>query len=144
MLVEYLGAAAALAACSVQGFEGGPDTIRGPAILAHYSDSAMVRMPGSAHVGVPVSITVTSFGGGCITQGDTEVTVRGLVAEVRPYRYETVRLPPNAACTSELRIFEHTVSFQFSEPGEASVRIVGLRRPQDAPYILERELTVLP
>ncbi len=133
----------ALAACSAGGLDG-PETVRGAAILVDYGDTTTVTLSTSVRVGVPLSITVTSFGGGCITRGETESTVRGLEAEVRPYRYEIVRLPPNMACTDEFRIFQHTTSLQFGEPGDAHVRVLGLRRPGDAPYVVEREVQVVP
>ena len=141
--LALLASFVALGACSVLGLEE-PETVRGAAILLHYGDTTTVTLPTSARVGVPVSIAVTSFGGGCITQGETEFTLRGLEAEVRPYRYEAVRLPPNMACTDELRIFRHTVSLEFEESGDARVRVFGLRRPGDAPHVVERQLTVLP
>jgi hypothetical protein len=133
----------AVGACSELGLDE-PETVRGAAILLHYGDTTTVTVPTSARVGVPISITVTSFGGGCIVQGETEFTRRGLEAEVRPYRYETVRLPPNMACTDELRIFQHTVSTTFEESGDARVRVFGLRRPGDAPHVVERQVPVLP
>ena len=141
--VALLVSVVAVGACSVLSLEE-PETVRGAAILLHYGDATTVTVPTSARVDVPVSITVTSFGGGCIAQGETEFTLRGLEAEVRPYRYETVRLPPNVACTDELRIFQHTISLEFEEPGDARVRVFGLRRPGDAPHVVERQLTVLP
>jgi len=132
----------AVAACSAFGPEG-PETVRGAAILLHHGDTTTVTVPTSVRVGVPVSITATSFGGGCIAKGETELTLRGLEAEVRPYRYETIRLPPNMACTSELRIFQHTVTLEFEQPGVARVRVFGLRRPGETPYVVEREFPVL-
>jgi len=134
-----------LVACSAtEPPAGGPERIRGPAILLFYGDTSSVSLPVSSHVGVPFSLTVTSFGGGCIAHGGVEFTSRGLDAEVQPYRYEAVRLPPNMACTMELRVFRDTVSLEFDEPGDATVRAVGIRRPGDTPYIIERHLTVLP
>ena len=120
------------------------ERVRGPAILLFYGDTSSVSLPAAARVGVPFSITVVSFGGGCIAHGETELTVHELEAEVRPHRYEAVRLPPNVACTMELRIYRDTVSVEFGEPGEATVRIVGIRRPGDTPYLIERRLPVLP
>jgi hypothetical protein len=134
-----------LVACSAtEPPAGGPERVRGPAILLFYGDTSSVSLPVSSHVGVPFALTVTSFGGGCIAHGGVEVTLRGLNAEVQPYRYEAVRLPPNMACTMELRIYHDTVSLKFNEPGDATVRVVGMRRPGDTPYVIEHHLTVLP
>jgi hypothetical protein len=38
----------------------------------------------------------------------------------------------------ELRIYHDTVSLKFDEPGDATVRVVGMRRPGDTPYVIER------
>jgi hypothetical protein len=134
-----------LVACSAtEPSASAPERVRGPAILLFYGDTSSVSLPVSSHVGVPFSLTVTSFGGGCIAHGGVEFTLRGLDAEVQPYRYEAVRLPPNMACTMELRIYHDTVSLEFDEPGDARVRVVGMRRPGDTPYIIEHHLTVLP
>ncbi|MDO8434615.1 MAG: hypothetical protein Q7S58_19640, partial [Candidatus Binatus sp.] len=103
----------------------------------HYGDTTTLSVPSSARVGVPISITVTSFGGGCIGPGETEVTFQDSGAEIRPHRYETVRLPPDMGCTRELRVFQHTATLQFAQAGEARVRIVGLARPGDAPFVVE-------
>ena len=135
--------AALVAGCSDLGSKPG-ERVRGPALLVHYGDTGTVTLPSSARVGVPVEISVTSFGGGCITKGETDVKVTGLLAEVRPYRHEMVRLRPNTACTSELRIFHHVVQVQFETPGDADVRVFGVTRPGDQAYMVARTLSVLP
>ncbi len=136
-----------LAACAT----AGPDESlfldegeRGPALLAFYGDTASVELPASARVGEAATIRFTSFGGGCIRQDSTEAEVSGLSAEIRPYRLEPTKLPPNTACTSELRLNQHLVQLRFGHPGRARVRIVGLARPGDQPFVIERELQVAP
>src|SRR2546430_17044505 len=100
-------------------------------------------MPASVQVGEPVSVKVTAFGGGCIGDGETDVTVSGLEAEVRPYRNERVRLPPNTGRTLELRLYRHTAVLTLAQPGAAQVRGAGLARPGDTPYTEGRSLTLL-
>src|SRR5438034_11626995 len=101
-------------------------------------------MPASVQVGEPVSVTVTAFGGGCIADGETDATVSGLEAEVRPYRNERVRLPPNTGCTMEPRLYTHTAVLTCAHPGEAQVRVVGLARPRATPCTAVRTPTALP
>jgi hypothetical protein len=127
------------AACSSTG-PGGGRIVRGPALLAFYGAATEVQVPTTVRVGVPFTVTATSFGGGCIARGETAVTVVGLTAEVRPYRDETVEV----ACSSELRLDQNAVVIQFDSPGEARIRIIGLARPGEQPYVVERPVFVSP
>jgi hypothetical protein len=131
-----------LAACSSVGPREG-QTLRGPALLAFYGDVTEVQVPSAVRVGVSFTVSATSFDGGCIARGETDVTVAGLTAEVRPYRYETIEVPSSSPCTSELRIDHNTVPVQFDIPGNGRVRIIGLARPGERPYVVEREVTVV-
>jgi hypothetical protein len=114
---------------------------RGPALLAFYGDTSVVQLAAAARVGEVTTVRFTSFSGGCIRQDETEVAVSGLTADIRPHRSE---LPPNTVCTSELRIDQNVAELQFAEPGRARVRIVGVARPGDRPFVLERDLLVNP
>ena len=142
-LVALLAGVAAVASCTATA-PNEAETVHGPALLVFYGDTTTVIMPASVQVGEPASVKVTAFGGGCIGDGETDVTVSGLEAEVQPYRNERVRLPPNTGCTMELRLYTHTAVLTFAHPGEAQVRVVGLARPGDTPYTVVRSLTVLP
>jgi hypothetical protein len=119
---------------------GGGRIVRGPALLAFYGDVTEVQVPTTVQAGVPITVTATSFGGGCIARGETAATIRGLTAEVRPYRYETVEV----ACSAELRLDQNAVVVQFDIPGEALVRIIGLARPGEQSYVVERRVFVSP
>jgi hypothetical protein len=120
------------------------DGQRGPALLAFYGDTTSVELPETTRVGEATAVQFTSFGGGCIRPDTAEAEVSGLNAEVRPYRLEPAELPPNTACTSELRLDRNVVQLRFGQPGRARVRIVGLARPGDQPFVVERELLVTP
>jgi hypothetical protein len=117
---------------------------RGPAVLVFYGDTTTVQLPAATRVGQATTVRFTSFGGGCISKDVTEADVAGLTAEVRAYRREPGRLPPNMACTSVLRLDDNVVEVRFAREGRARVRIVGLERPGDRPFVLERELEVTP
>jgi hypothetical protein len=119
-------------------------TERGPALLVFYGDTTAVELAASVRVGEVAIVRFTSFGGGCIRQDRTEAAVSGLTAEVRGYRREPRELPPNTACTLELRTDHNVAELRFAEPGLAHVRIVGLARPGDRPFVLERDLLVTP
>ena len=115
---------------------------RRPAVLAFYTDPVRVLVPDTVAVGAPVTLEITSYGGGCIGQGETDVTVAGLVAEVRPYDYFVTDLPPATACTEELRLYTHVATVQFARAGRALVRVHGWEQPSDRPLALEREVVV--
>ncbi len=117
---------------------------RGPAVLAFYGDTTAIQLAASVRVGELTTLRFTSFAGGCILQDRTDATVSGLSAEVRPYRREPRQLPPNTACTADLRIDQNVAELRFAEPGRARVRIVGLARPGDQPFVLERDVLVTP
>jgi hypothetical protein len=117
---------------------------RGPAVLVFYGDTSAVELATSTRVGEATTVRFTSFSGGCISKDSTVADVAGLRAEVRPYRREPARIPSNTACPSILRVDDNVVEVRFAEPGRARVRIVGLARPGDRPFVLERDLTVTP
>ena len=116
----------------------------GPAVLAFYGDTTAVQLAASVRVGEVTTLRFTSFAGGCISQDRTDAVVSGLTAEVRPYRREPRHLPPNTACTADLRIDQNVAELRFAEPGRARVRIVGLARPGDQPFVLKRDVLVTP
>jgi hypothetical protein len=133
--------------CTAAGPDDSPllsTTERGPALLVFYGDTTAVELAASVRVGEVAIVRFTSFGGGCVSQDMTEAAVSGLTAEVRAYRREPRELPPNTACTAELRIDQNVTELRFAELGHAHVRIVGLARPGDRPFVLERDLLVTP
>ncbi len=136
-----------LAACNPDGAEG-PSHFdagdRGPAVLAFFGDTTAVELAAITRVGQATTVRFTSFAGGCISKDTTEADVAGLTAEVRAYRREPVRLPPNTACTADLRLDQNEVEVRFTKVGRARVRIVGLARPGDRPFVLERDIEVTP
>lgn len=93
--------------------------------LEHYGDPAQVEVPASVRRGQPFTVTVTTYGGGCIEKGETKVEVEGLRAEVRPYDYDTS--PLNGICNDELRIHKHAATLSFEEIGTAEVIFYGLK-----------------
>ena len=122
----------------------GPRSLRRPAVLAINGSPPYVTTPATVRVGEPVTVVAISFSGGCTKRGETEVVVSGAVAEVRPYRYDLVDLPPNTACISILRMDSNVAVVTFSLPGTDTVRVIGVRQPGEAPLAVERLLTVSP
>ena len=110
--------------------------------IEHYRDPVRVEAPASVAVGETFEVRVTTYGGGCIAQGDTEVAVGDLRAVVTPYDWETVSMPRNFACTSELRFYTHTAALRFDRAGTATVAVRGRERPGDRVFTVERRITV--
>ncbi len=70
-----------------------------------------------------VTVSVTTYGGGCHSKGETEVRVQGMVADIMPYDYTA---PPGTVCTQPLLSFGHTVTVRFEAAGTARIRIHGI------------------
>ena len=108
-------------------------------VLVFYGDSAHVTAPESVALGEPATIVVKTAGGGCIRTGDTEVQVTGLVAELTPYDHF-----PSAGqiCTADFRLNTHTVTVQFTQRGQATVRVRGRAQPSGQIVTVVRQITV--
>jgi hypothetical protein len=101
-----------------------------------------VTAPDTAKRLQPITVTITSYGGGCISQGETDVAISDLQAEIRPYRYEVVG--PDVVCTLELRVFEHVATLQFAKLGTATIRVLGERQPGTEAIEVHRLVVVVP
>ena len=73
--------------------------------------------------GRTAQVVVITYGDGCLTKGDTEVRVAGLVADITPYDYTA---PPGSICTRQLVSVRHTATVTFAGAGEATIRIHGM------------------
>jgi hypothetical protein len=115
---------------------------RRPSVLGYTeSPPAGVTAPDTVSAGVPFTVTVATYGGGCIRLGDTEVRVAGSVAEVRPYEW-FVSAGQAIACTGDIRRLEHAASVTLPTPGRATLRLIGRQLPEGATISIERTLVV--
>lgn len=112
-----------------------------PGILKFYDDAVLIDVPQSATVGNPVMIAVKTYGGGCITRGETRLTQSGLSVEVAPFD-KVIDPGPQGACTDDLRIFEHGVVVVFDTPGSANVVIQGREWPKNREFSREYSIAV--
>ena len=101
---------------------------RQPGTLEFYGDSARIHVPDSVTAGTAFEVRVTTYGGGCMQKGETDVYVRGRIAEIRPYDYEPTGR--GRVCPDILVLYNHTVLLTFSEPGEGIIRIYGWKEPE--------------
>ena len=112
------------------------------ALIEFYGDPIVLEIPDTVAVGSPFEVTVRTYGGGCIDPGDTELSVAGQAATVRPYDVFVTHLPPNYACTSDLRLYTHRAAVRFDQAGPATVTVHGRVRPGDSAIAVQRSVDV--
>jgi hypothetical protein len=115
---------------------------RQPANLRFYGDPLILTMPETVAVATPFDVTVRTYGGGCIDEGDTEVSLTPRAAEVRPYDIFVTYLPPSYACTDDLRLYSHRAVLRFEEIGPATVTVRGRAQPGDSVIAVQRSVQV--
>jgi hypothetical protein len=148
MMKKCLLAIALLAACSSQssdvvGLSGVLAAGLGlrPGIILFYDDSVRIDVPASAAIGDSVTIGVKTYGGGCVTKGETRVSRSGLAVEISPF--DRVTDPgPQGACTQVLRILNHDVVLVLDRPGTVDVVIRGREWPADQEFVQRHPITV--
>jgi hypothetical protein len=134
--------AAAVVALSFTGCDSALGLVRGGrqlGVIAFYSDPIVIEVPDTVRRGQDFTVRVRTYGGGCISQGPTEVEVAGLRATVTPYDIDS----GSGFCTSELRLFQHAATIRFDRAGDARVVVRGTRQPGDRPVAEERTVIVL-
>ncbi len=132
---------AATSACASTAREGIRQE-RQPAFIRFYQEPSLVEAPDTVSAGEPFTVTVRTFGGGCIGQGDTRAEVRGRVVTLRPLDVHTTRHPGPVVCTSDLVFYTHRVEVRLTEPGVATIRVIGREAPADSLITIERSVVV--
>jgi hypothetical protein len=103
-------------------------------------DSVVFIVPGHARVGQPVQAVITTYGGGCISEDTTFVSVSGMSAEITPMQ----RVYYGGACTMEMRITRRPITLVFDKPGVANVRVTGRANPGDSLIAARRWIQISP
>ncbi|HEY8309495.1 MAG TPA: hypothetical protein VIG47_03015 [Gemmatimonadaceae bacterium] len=104
-------------------------------------DSALISVPATARTGVPSSVEITTYAGGCIAEDTIVATVIAAGAEVVPYqRIYTPRA--NEGCTDELRVTQRTATVVFAAAGPAQVVVIGRLSPTDSLVRFTRTIAV--
>jgi len=112
------------------------------ALIQFHNDPIVVQIPETVSVATNFEVTVRTYGGGCIDQGDTEVRIAGQAATVRPHDVFVTAMPPNYACTAELRLYTHRALLRFEQIGPAIVTVHGRVRPGDTTITVQRSVHV--
>lgn len=119
----------------------GPDHVRRLAVIEFTeSDSVVVEVPATVTRGVPFEVAITTYGGGCVRQGDTQAQVSGLTANVEPY--QLVVGDEDAICTQELRTFRNVAPLRFDQAGTGRIRFHGHSRIAGETITVERTVMV--
>jgi len=98
--------------------------VRG-SISENPDDYGWVELPDTFEVGIPATVNVYTTGGGCDHAGPTLIHVTGLLAVIEPY--DSGPAPGvSRACPDMLRYFLHAAYIEFPEPGDATIRVIGI------------------
>jgi hypothetical protein len=121
-----------------QGAGVGVDRVRVLGEIAGYNqDDPRISVVAS---GRTVMVEVTTYGGGCHSKGETEVSRSGMTADVVPYDYTA---PPGTVCTQQLLSFRHTAAIDFPGSGTATIRVRGIdRRTKSAQNMTGSQIVV--
>lgn len=141
-LLLLVGLAPAVVSCRAI---TGVDDIRRerlPGVISFYGHPMVVEIPEAVDRGVEFQVTVHTFGGGCVDQGHTEVSVAAGSVEVRPYDVFVTHMPESYACTDILNRFPHRATLRLDQPGTATIRVRGRAQPGDTPLVIERTVLV--
>ncbi len=92
--------------------------------ITSFSEQDAITVPAVVQQGTSFTATVITLGGGCMEQGETEVKVQGLRAEVTPYDYK-ITPPFGAVCPLYGQDYIHTATLSFAERGTATVLFHG-------------------
>jgi hypothetical protein len=129
---------ATAALCGCNGVLGVDGPGQQPGVISFYSDPVVVEVPDTVTRGQPFAVSVRTYGGGCVSQGPTDVRVDDLRATITPFDINS----GHDFCTAALRLFQHEASITFDRAGIATVVFRGTRRPEDQPIAVERTVVV--
>ena len=128
-------------ACEELGVVG--DTELAPGVIKFHHDDIEITVPTEFEAGQPSTVSVATFGDGCVSMGETRVEVDGLSAVVAPWNL--VPTPgADVVCTMILKRITHTVEIVFDQSGSATVTVRGWALPENESYEEEFPVVVLP
>lgn len=97
--------------------------------ITSFGEEDAITVPASVDQGEPFDVTVITAGGGCMEQGNTEVKVQGLRADVTPYDYKII--PIGGGCTLIGQDYLHTATLSFAAKGTATITFHGREQTAD-------------
>lgn len=97
-----------------------------------------VGVPDSAPVNEAFVVSVVTHAGRCLRAGPTHVRKDGMAVDVRPYDLHL----GGRDCTSDAAFHRHIAMLRFEQPGEATVRFIGLGHPGGEILTVARTVTI--
>jgi hypothetical protein len=102
------------------------------------AEAATIYVPRSVERGERFAVNFYTFGGGCVSRGRTELSIRGLEATIAPYDVHSGA----GTCTDEIAFLDHTIWLRFDLEGTATIRVHGRGEPGDHTVVREFEVIV--
>jgi len=99
-----------------------------------------LQLPSTVMHGEDFTVSVTTYGGGCISKGDTDVDRDGLTPVITPYDIDSSR--PDTYCTLILKYITHEAVLRFDTPGVATLIIRGQQKPSREIFSVQRTVIV--
>ena len=119
--VPALGMMAVLCATSACDIWGSPG-FGAYSVLVSLGDTAEISVPDSAGVSQTFSVSIETFGGGCVVAPiRTDLEVQDTVARIFPWDFDSGK----SDCPDTLMFLHHEVQLSFTRPGTAIIDIVG-------------------
>ena len=117
----------AVAACD------GSRTVREEGVISSYGDTdGVILVPDTVRADETFTVTIQTFGDGCVEAADMEVVVTGDLAVLTPY--DLITIPGrNEACPQIGKRPKHTAQITFEEPGSVTLRVKGMLRDNANP-----------
>ena len=106
-------------------------------VIEFYGDPVAVSVPDTVLAGQLFSVSVTTYGNGCVSLGRTEVKTDSLSVDITPYDLHTGRY-----CEDILHIIDHTASISLAHSGTAQISFHGKQLPEDLQITEVREVVV--
>lgn len=94
-----------------------------PGIL-YVQNQTMIHAPSVVHTNEAFTVSITTWGGGCIELRSTEVELTADGAAITPYD-EYFEAPEGGACTLNLAPILHEASLRFETPGTKTIVVHG-------------------
>lgn len=112
-----------------------------PGIIKFSDDPILIDVPDNASVGDSITIGLQTYGGGCVTKGETRLDQSTLSVEIAPFD-RVIDPGPQGACTHILKTFDHSVVVAFDQTGTANVTIRGREWPANKDFSLDFHIAV--
>ena len=118
----------------------GPKEERKIGVIAFYSDPVVITVPDTVLLGDPFSVSVRTYGDGCVSEDGTEVESTSLSFQITPY--DVLTLGRGVICPAIVRHFDHTATLTATQSGTAQITFHGRQLPGELPISEIREVVV--